>query len=108
MEAGTLRIRKVNAEVLAEPARGRASSPRELKRLQLESKLERAIRDARTDRKVAFLVTLEDEKAPAVRQAFNRVKAREGADGVNLVTVGGELYIAQVAQRRGRRPKAAA
>lgn len=99
-----MKLRTVPATVLLKPATARAPSPRELKRRELEAALSRVIREAAGDPASAFRVTLlADEKLFSVRAAFKRAKAAVGADAVNLVTVGGDLYIAATLQRRGRR-----
>jgi len=99
-----LKIRKISADVL-EPKKTseRAPSPRELRRIALERKLERAIRSASDDPSAAFRLDLDDgEKVPTVRQAFGRVRERLGADEVNLFARDGSLIIAKRPQTRGR------
>jgi hypothetical protein len=102
-----VKIRKVNAELLEVPS-SRALSPRAQRRLEMERRLDEAIRGAASDPSSAYRVQLDaDEKLATVRQAFNRVKARVGASGVNLFKLDEDLFIAKREQRRGRRPKAA-
>jgi hypothetical protein len=102
-----VRTRKVSADVFESP-RARALSPREQRRIEIERRLDEAIRGADSDPSSAYRVQLEDGEKPAtVRQAFNRVKGRIGADGVNLFKLEDGLIIAKRAQRRGRRPQAA-
>jgi hypothetical protein len=102
-----VKIRKVSAELL-ETTRARALSPREQRRLEMERRLDEAIRGADADPSSAYRVQLEaGEKLATVRQAFNRVKARIGVDGVNLFKLDEDLVIAKREQRRGRRRKAA-
>jgi hypothetical protein len=103
-----VKIRKVSAELL-ETTRARALSPREQRRLEMERRLDEAIRGADADPSSAYRVQLEAGEKPAtVRQAFNRVKARIGVvDGVNLFKLDEDLVIAKREQRRGRRRKAA-
>jgi len=102
-----LKIRKISADVLDTPTRSRTPSAREIRRVELEGKLESVIRSARQDTGSAFRIQPDDGEKPAtLRLAFNRVKSRVGATGVNLFKVGDDLIVAQREQRRGRRPKA--
>lgn len=100
-----MRIRKVSADVLEPVARSqrRELSPREQKRRSLESKLDRAIRQAAQDGNSVFRLDLEDEKPATVRLALKRVRDKVGAEGVNLFTRDGSLIIAKRPQSRGRR-----
>lgn len=105
-----MKIRRANPK-LFEPQAARSTAtletPRQRKRRELEAALQGAIEGARQDPTAAYQVTLDaDEKASGVRTAFKRVRDRAGASDINLVTVDSTLYIAQVPQRRGRRPKA--
>ena len=76
--------------------------------MEMERRLDEAIKGAALDPSSAYRVQLDDgEKAATVRQAFNRVKGRIGADGINLFKLEDGLIIAKRAQRRGRRPQAA-
>jgi hypothetical protein len=98
-------IRRVSVTAFQPESAGKATSPREAKRLALERTLERAIRGAQFDGTVAYRVRLDpDEKLSTVRIAFKRAKLAALADGVNLVTASGGLWIARTPQRRGRRP----
>jgi hypothetical protein len=103
-----MKIRKVSADVL-EPSKrqtSRSLSPREQRRLALESKLEQVMRRAADDPEAAFRLELEEgEKAPTVRQAFRRVRDRLGTDEVNLFARDESLIVAKRPQTRGRRPK---
>jgi hypothetical protein len=104
-----MKIRKVSADVL-EPqmrAAARALTPREQRRLALESKLEKVVQRAVRDANAAFRLELEEgEKASTVRQAFGRVRDRLGATDVNLFARGDSLVVAKRPQTRGRRPNA--
>jgi hypothetical protein len=101
-----VKIRKVDIEVLKEPAKPKAPSPRELRRMALEAKLREAIAAARSDTASAVKLILEPgEKFATVRLAFNRVKDRVHAAEVNLHKRGDDLYVAVLAQTRGRRRK---
>lgn len=101
-----MKTRKVSIDLLKEPAKAKAPSARDLRRLELESKLEEAIHTVRADADSAVRVILDPgEKVPAVRLAFNRVKDRLKAHEVNLHKRGDDLYIAALAQTRGRRRK---
>lgn len=101
-----MKTRKVSIDVLKEPAAPRGPSPRELRRMELDSKLEEAIRAARSDTARPVMVILDHgEKVSGVRLAFNRVKGRVKAAEVNLHKRGDDLYIAALPQTRGRRPK---
>ena len=104
-----MKIRRVSAEVLdaTKQAAQRPPSERERRRLALEKRLERVVRQASADAKAAYRLVLEDgEKAPTVRLAFSRVRDRLGASDVNLFARGGALIVAKRPQRRGRRRKA--
>ena len=102
-----MKIRKVSADLLdahssAQPA---ALSPRAQKRTRLENTLDDAIERADQNPEAAFRVELEaDEKPATIRQAFQRVKSRTGANEVNLFARDGMLLIAKRPQTRGRRP----
>jgi hypothetical protein len=101
-----LKVRKVSADVLEskKTSSAKSPSPRELRRMALERKLERAIRGASDDPSAAFRLDLDDdEKVPTLRQAFGRVRERLGADEVNLFARDGTLIIAKRPQTRGRR-----
>lgn len=103
-----MKVRKVSAALLDSRSRAnrRAISPREQRRIDLEAKLEQAIRGAAADPMVAFRLDLEDsEKPPTVRLAFTRVRDRTGATEVNLFTRNGVLIVANRPQVRGRRPR---
>jgi len=98
----------VSADVLDRPPRRpqRELSPRERRRLALEAALENAISSAKVDPSAAFRVDLEQgEKVPAVRLAFNRVRERLAAGGVNLLSRDSVLFIANRPQTRGRRAR---
>ena len=101
-----MKIRKVSADLLdaRRPGRTQAMSPRAQKRAQLESTINEAIQRAGANHDAAFLIELEaDEKPATVRQAFQRVKSRSGANEVNLFAREGLLLIAKRPQTRGRR-----
>jgi cyanophycinase-like exopeptidase len=101
-----MKIRKVSADLLdaRSSGRGQALSPRAQKRARLESTLHEAIQRANAQPDAAFLIELEaDEKPATVRQAFQRVKSRSGANEVNLFARDGLLLIAKRPQTRGRR-----
>lgn len=101
-----MKIRKVSIDALKGPAKPKAPTPRELRRMELESKLEEAISAAKSDAGSAFKVLLDPgEKFPTVRLAFNRVRDRLHASEVNLHKRGDDIYIAALAQTRGRRRK---
>lgn len=103
-----MKIRKVGADILspARQASQRPPSAREQRRMALEKKLERVVRQAREDADSAFRLVLDDEeKRPTVRQAFLRVRDRLGAAEVNLFTRGDAMIVAKQPQRRGRRRK---
>ncbi len=100
---------KVSASALdAKQDQPRPLSPRELRRQAIERTLARAIRGAARDGgQIAYRVILErDDKASTIRAAFRRVKGQEGSADVNLLTVGGGLFVAKRPQRRGRRAAA--
>ena len=102
-----MKIRKVGIDVLKEPAKPKGPTPRELRRLDLESKLEEAIIAARSDTGSAVKLILDQgEKVAGVRVAFNRVKDRLHAGEVNLHKRGEDLYVAALPNTRGRRRKA--
>ena len=101
-----MKIRKVGIEVLNEPAKPKGPTPRELRRMEVESKLEEAITTAKSDTGSAVKLILDPgEKVPGVRVAFNRVKDRLHASEVNLHKRGDDLYVAALANTRGRRRK---
>lgn len=105
-----MKIRRANPKLFESPTATvsqTVETPRQRRRRELETALQEAIEGARQDPTAAYQVTLDaDEKASGVRTAFKRVRDRVGASDINLVTVDSTLYIAQVPQRRGRRPKA--
>jgi hypothetical protein len=102
-----LKVRKISADVLDTQARSKTPSARELRRLELEAKLESVIRSAQEDTSSAFRIQPDEgEKPSTLRGAFNRVKSRVGANEVNLFKVRDDLIVAQREQRRGRRPSA--
>ena len=93
---------------MKEPAKPKALTPAQLRRVHLERDLEQAISAARSDTESAFKLILEPgEKFPTVRLAFNRVRDRLHAGEVNLHKRGDDIYIAALAQTRGRRRKPA-
>jgi hypothetical protein len=104
-----MRITKVSADVLSSPAKPKALSPREQKRLAMEARLQEVIEEAsRSDGSEVYRVTPSDgEKAATVKLAFKRVKDRVGAAAVNLRTVGGDIFVGRMPpSNRGRKPKA--
>ena len=101
-----MKIRKVSIDALREPAKPKALTPAQLRRVQLERDLEQVISAAKSDTSSAFKVILDPgEKFPRVRLAFNRVRDRLHATEVNLHKRGDDIYIAALAQTRGRRRK---
>ena len=101
-----MKTRKVSIDVLKEPSKPKAPSARELRRMELEGKLEQAIGSAKSDTHSAVKLILEQgEKLPAIRTAFNRVRERVHATEVSLHKRGDDLYIAALANTRGRRRK---
>ena len=103
-----MKIRKVGIDALTEPAKPKALTPAQLRRAQLERDLEQAISAAKADTSSAFKLVLDQgEKFPTVRLAFNRVRDRLHATEVNLHRRGDDIYIAALAQTRGRKRKQA-
>jgi hypothetical protein len=101
-----MKTRKVSIDVLKEPTAPKTPSPREIRRMELESKLEDAITTVRNDATSAIKVVLDQgEKLSGIRLAFNRVKDRVRATEVNLHKRGDDLYIAALPITRGRRRK---
>lgn len=101
-----MKIRRVSLDALTEPAKPKALTPAQMRRVQLERDLEQAITSAKADTASAFKLLLESgEKFPTVRLAFNRVRERLDAGEINLHKRGDDLYIAALAQTRGRRRK---
>ncbi len=102
-----MKLTKISAAVFDAPPQPKALTPRQLARLELERSLEKAIKDAHSDKSAAFRLRLDEGEQPAtIRLAFNRAKARIGHGDVNLFKVGEDLVIAAREQKRGRRPKA--
>lgn len=100
-----MKITKVDAAVLDTRPQQPQSTPRQRARAELERALGKAITDAHADGRSAYRVRLDEgEKASTVRLAFNRARLNSGLQGVNLLKVGNELFIARRPQTRGRRP----
>jgi hypothetical protein len=102
-----MKIRKVSPELLDRPtaATARPPSARELRRRALERELGSAISAATANADAAFLVEPgKDEKLPAIRLAFRRVRDQMQAVDVNLFVRAGAILIAKRPQTRGRRP----